>query len=90
MQTAIRFTNLSRKQFNYSMDNLRFKLTDQVKSILILSVRISIPGKLKCIQEKLKTGVKLAKNNKKMRLYECSRKLMKESGLINKENSNIF
>jgi hypothetical protein len=53
-------------------------------------VKISILGKLKCIQGKLKTGANLARKNKNTKPYEGIKKLMKESGKLNKENNNIF
>jgi hypothetical protein len=45
---------------------------------------------LKCILGKQKAGVNLAKKHKGMKQYECNKKWMRESGLNNWENNNIF
>jgi hypothetical protein len=56
------------------MVDSRFKLRDREKYIFNLNVRINIPGKLKCIQGKLRIGAKLAKKNREPKPYECNRK----------------
>jgi len=83
VQTALKSINLLRKRYNRIMAGSRFKLRDQEKYILTWNVRISIPGKSKCILGKLRAGANLAKRNRGPRPYECNKKLMKGPGRHN-------
>jgi len=74
VQTASKSINQLKKRYNKIMVDSRFKLRDREKYIFNLNVRINIPGKLKCIQGKLRIGAKLAKKNRELKPYECNRK----------------